>query len=96
MTLEVLADVEAVARRGAEVIAGEARAAVKAPAATDRDSVTACVTSGASLRNLGGAPSDRICEGLHGTVQTKNRRDSGPPALAHGVPLALTPFEALL
>jgi 6-phosphogluconolactonase len=30
MTLEVLSDVESVARRAAEVIAGEARAAVKA------------------------------------------------------------------
>ena len=45
----------------------------------------------ASVRDFGGAPSDRIC-GIGGE---ENRHDSGPPALAHDVLLVLKPFAAL-
>jgi hypothetical protein len=51
---------------------------------------------GVSLRDLGGAPSDRIYEVLPRSRAGENRHDSGPPALAHGVPLAVMPFAALL
>jgi hypothetical protein len=69
------------------------------PAATSpltRGSVTARLTQRPSLRDPGGAPSDRIYVVPPEPRRRKKRHESGPLALAHDVPLAVVPFAALL